>query len=225
MQNKYFGDIHDFYKYFFLKEVTKDYSLGIHWCLTPDELNKNDGNKALSLKEEKKDATLYRILTTCENRNIKFIEPYFPKSTKYYDVLHTEHLMNSVYDNDAVSKLQSQDIVFFDPDNGIEVASTNNTNKYKYVSYSLLHTFWDLGKSLIIYQHGCRVKGQLDEKIKTLYNLTGKTANVITVKKGSVTFICMIQGEKHCKMKHELGEFRKNKEYKVENWRGAGDIS
>jgi len=59
MQKKYFGDIHDFYKYYFLKEISKDYSLGIHWCLNPKEEQKNDGNKTLSNKEFKKDDKLF----------------------------------------------------------------------------------------------------------------------------------------------------------------------
>jgi hypothetical protein len=127
------------------------------------------------------------------------------------------------YEHEAVSQLQDQDVIFFDPDNGIEVASTRNSNKHKYVSYQLLKRFWDLEKSLIIYQHGSWVKGQLDEKIETLYKLTGSDANIITVKKARVTFICVIH--KHFILKDMLADFRyKNRDYKVESWRGTGGI-
>jgi hypothetical protein len=47
MQNKYFGDIHDFYKYFLLKNISEYKSLGIHWCLAPDD-ERSDGNKPLT---------------------------------------------------------------------------------------------------------------------------------------------------------------------------------
>lgn len=193
MQNKYFGDIHDFYKFYFFKEITKDYSLGIHWCLIPNQFNRNDGNKTLSSKEAQKDPSLYKLLTTCKDRDVKYIKSYFPKNTKYFDRLHEDYSMDLIYEDESIAKLQNQEVIFFDPDNGIEVPSTNNINRYKFVSYRLLLKFWKLGKSLIIYQHGSRIKGQTDEKIRILYNLIGKTANVITVKKGNVTYICFIQ--------------------------------
>jgi hypothetical protein len=224
MQNKYFGDVHDFYKFYFLKEITKDYSLGIHWCLVPNEINGNDGNKPLTLNEEKKDSVLCNILTTCKEHDVKYIKPYFPSKTRYYDCLHKEYFKDFVYDEEAVSKLKNQDVIFFDPDNGIEVASTTNKKKYKFVSYRLLYNFWKLGKSLIIFQYEGRIKGQTNEKIRILYNLIGKQANVITAKKGNVTFICMIQGKEHYIIKDELIKFRENKEYKIENWEGTGDI-
>jgi hypothetical protein len=224
MQNKFFGDIHDFYKYYFLKKITRDYSLGVHWCLAPDEMNKKDGNKPLTPKEKGKDPDLFNILTTCKNRNVKCIKSYFPAKTHYYDCLHEDYFKDFIYEEEAISKLKNQDIIFFDPDNGIEVSSTDNRSKFKYISYRLLYKFWSLGKSLIIYQHADRQKDSIEEKIMILYNLIGKEANVITVKKGQVTYICMIQGNKHYIMKDELVEFRGNKEYTIENWKGTGDI-
>jgi hypothetical protein len=227
MQNKFFGDIHDFYKYYFLKEVTKDYSFGIHWCLVPDETSKKDGRKPLTAKEERKDTDLYNLLTK-NNHNIKTIEQYFSErlghGQKYFYRLHEHYYNDYLYEEEAVNELESQDIIFFDPDNGIEVPSTDNQNKFKYISYRLLYKFWSLGKSLIIYQHADRKKGSIEEKIRILYNLIDKKANVITVKRGQVTYICIIQGDEHYIMKDELVEFRKNKEYKVENWEGTGDI-
>jgi hypothetical protein len=191
MQNQFFGDRHDFYKYFFLKEITKDYSLGIHWCLVPDQ-GGNAGNIQLTGKEEKKDKKLYNLLA--KNRhNIESIESYFSEeTTQYYGSLHEDYFQDFIYEDKAISKLQNQDIIFFDTDNGIEVLSTDNKNKFKYISYRLLYKFWSLDKSLIIYQHADHKKDSIDEKIRILYNLIDKKANVITVKKGNATYICVI---------------------------------
>jgi len=132
--------------------------------------------------------------------------------------------MDFIYEEEAIMELKNQDIIFFDPDNGIEVPSMKNSEKYKFVTYRLLVKFWNLGKSLIIYQHEGRNKGQTNEKIKILYDLINRQANIIIVKKGNVTYICVIQGGNHYIVKDELVNFRKNKEYEIINWNGTGDI-
>jgi len=224
MQEKYFGDTHDFYKYYFLREISKDYSLGIHWCLNPKEERKNDGNKVLTKKELKKDEVLYKILEQHRHKSLKYIKPYFPKNTKYYDQKLEHYFMDFIYEEKAIEELKDQDIIFFDPDNGIEVSSMKNNEKYKFITYRLLVKFWNLGKSLIIYQHEGRNKGQTDEKIKILYDLIKRQANIITVRKGNVTYICVIQGGVHYIIKDELVNFKRNKEYEIVNWHGTGDI-
>jgi len=104
------------------------------------------------------------------------------------------------------------------------VPSMKNSEKYKFVTYRLLVKFWNLGKSLIIYQHEGRNKRQTDEKIEILYGLIERRANIITVNKGNVTYICVIQGGEHYIIKYELVNFSKNKEYEIVNWHGTGDI-
>ncbi len=47
---------------------------------------------------------------------------------------------------------QQCNLVFFDPDNGIEVSSC------KYVYWDELQLTYEAGKSLLVYQHFCRVK-------------------------------------------------------------------
>lgn len=225
MQNKYFGDIHDFYKYYFLKEVTQSYSLGVHWCLVPDEDQRNDGNRPLGKDEEGKDKDLYNILNKHRSQSVKFIKPYFSPKTVYYERLHKYYANDLNYEEECIEKLKKQDIIFFDPDNGIEVESTTNAKRYKYVSFRILQRFWHLGKSSIIYQHDSRTKGQLDNKIRTLYDLIGKSANVIVVKKGNVSYICFIQSREHFITLDHLAQFRENEEYTVINWEGTGDIA
>jgi len=224
MQNKYFGDIHDFYKFYFLKEITKDYSLGIHWCLYPNELENNEGNKSLTLKEKNKDLKLYELLIKYRHKGVKYIKPYFPKKTKYYEQELDNNIDNKIYEEEAIKILKYQDIIFFDPDTGIEVPSMKKSEKYKYITYELILKFWNMGKSLIIYQHTRGNNVKTNEKVKKIYDLLNQMVNIILVKKSNVVYICLIQGDKHFIVKDELMKFIQNKEYKIENWEGTGDI-
>lgn len=214
MQNKYFGDKHDFYKYFLLKHISKFYSLGIHWCLVPDEIGKNDGKKTVSKLEMGKDDILFKILTNSE-KNIKNIEKYFDKKVKYFNEKHERFYMAHVYEKKSIGKLKDQEIIFFDPDNGIEVPSTNNKNKFKYVSYGLLENFWKMDKTLIIYQHTDRNKESTDEKINFLCESLNcnRIANIEIIKKGNVKYIFIIN-KKHFILRDIIADFiGKNNEY------------
>jgi hypothetical protein len=214
MQNKYFGDKHDFYKYFFLKHISNYYSLGIHWCLISDEEKTNDGKKSLSKIEENKEMILYKMLNNAE-KNIKTIKCYFPKKTKYFDEIHKCFYRDFIYGKNAIKKLNSQDVIFFDPDNGIEVSSTKNSNKFKFITYKLLSEFWNMGKTLIIYQHTDRNKKSIDEKINNLCDLLkcNKIKNILIVKRGNVKYICIIN-KKHFDLRDIIADFLcKNKEY------------
>lgn len=232
MQNKYFGDIHDFYKYLLLKEITKDYKLGIHWCLKPDEMDKKDGEKLLTDKEKRLDPFLYDILTKYKSQNVMKIDAYFSKNhshkVKYFSMLHEDPTNSLHYENMAFEALRTCEIIFFDPDNGIEVASINNKNKYKYISYNLLKKFWEYGKSLIIYQHNDRIPNSLDNKVEKLYDLLGQKPNINIIKKGHVNFIILINSDHqigHYMVLDEICNLRdKYKEFQITNWRETGNI-
>jgi hypothetical protein len=60
----------------------------------------------------------------------------------------------------ALHKLQSCDLLFFDPDNGIEVASVpkGHRKSSKYVYWDELASAWRTGKSLLLFQHFAREK-------------------------------------------------------------------
>ena len=214
MQNKYFGDIHDFYKYFLLKHISGYFSIGINWCLIKDE-NSNDGNKKLRKIEKDKDTTLYSILNNSEN--ILGINAYFSKKVGYFDNIYEHYFLNSVYQKKAFDKLNKKDIIFFDPDNGLEVISTNNKNKYKYLSYDTIEKYWTNGNSMIIYQHLSRDKNALDnitQKIEELLNCS-RHGNIKFIKKGNVAYIFIMQ-KKHFLLHDVIANFvNKNSEYSI----------
>jgi hypothetical protein len=213
MQNKYFGDIHDFYKYYFLKEISECYSLGINWCLVPDEPKSNDGRKCPSDKEKNKDNELYLLLKD-PPKNVEGIKKYFKKGTKFFSEMHRDFYLDYIYNKNAINKLIGCDIIFFDPDNGIEMPSTNNNNKFKFVSYGQLFDFWNIGKTLIIYQHSDRKKKSTETKIENLCKLLKcKEADIFVIKRGQVKYFVIINKE-HYSLKKKITEFlNNNKEY------------
>lgn len=76
------------------------------------------------------------------------------QKTKYYDVLLGSK-ERSVWHLEGFTALKSADVVFFDPDNGLEVASCPKTRKknVKYIYYDELADYYNRGQSLIVYQH------------------------------------------------------------------------
>lgn len=63
----------------------------------------------------------------------------------------------------------NSDVIFFDPDNGIEVASANKKSIHKYVTWNEIIQTVNSGKSVLIYQHFSRsnreafIKNKLQE--------------------------------------------------------------
>jgi hypothetical protein len=216
MQNKYFGDIHDFYKYVLLKNISMYKSLGIHWCLVPND-KKSDGNKKLTAKEKEKCIELYDLIKNSRNKNINNIKHFFKNNTRYYDTLLVDNCNVKIYEEEAFTKLKKLNVVFFDPDNGIEVKSTNKKNLFKYLSYDLIKKFWNNGNSLIIYQHSDRIKDSLNKKIIQLENHLNceKIRNIEIIKIKNVYYIFIIQ-KNDFDLRDILANFlNHNEEYKI----------
>jgi len=218
MQEKYFGDFTDFYKFFFLKNIIGKYKLGINWCLTPND-ETNDGNKKIEnkLKLEKIDTVLYNILL---KRKFSDIIKYFNENNikdyrEEYKIFHLEYK----YETDAFNKLKKQDIIFFDPDTGIEMPSKKLSERYKYISYRTITKYWNEKKTLIIFQHKDRKKNALNEKKENLINCLDCSKNdILIVNTRKVYYICIIN-KKHISIKTSIKDFCKkysNIGYKIE---------
>jgi len=193
IQNQYVGDIGDFGKYGFLKALCVNaLRLGIVWYLVPNEGN-SDGkfiNYLVPSKQNIKrfkscDPGLFETLkgiVNNGNRNIQNIRmaDVLPAHTVYYEKplsfasysisdqkmqeKRLEHRKNWL--QAALDTTQDYDIVFLDPDNGLEVNSIKRYHKRgpKYVYFDELAPFLQRGQSIIIYHHLCR-KGSAEEQI------------------------------------------------------------
>ena len=66
-----------------------------------------------------------------------------------------ESKLRDKWHNQALKKLCCKDIIFCDPDNGLEVKSTKPTSKNgnKYITYQEAADYYKNGSSIIIYNH------------------------------------------------------------------------
>lgn len=177
MKNQYFGDIGDYGKYALLRALIKDYTLGVNWYLTKDD-NRTDGRftEYLDADSNTLDDELFQMLKKTirpnkdviyENRRVSFIEnstllsgtTFFSEMLDFSGIslnkTHRELYRKSWVDR-SLTVLGNQDIMFLDPDNGLEINSVPQTRKngVKYVAYNEACRYYEQARvALIIYNH------------------------------------------------------------------------
>lgn len=170
VQDRYVGDIGDFGKYALLNALAVDGSrLGVHWCLNPAKENNSNGQFTDYSKLRKCSPELFarlqaivhdgvRSVSSVEKSSVLpegsifFGEPAPVRRGKNYAAERT------AWNQAALERLSSAEIVFFDPDNGICGNDDGSAASPKHVHPSELKSYVERGQSLIVYQHQRRVK-------------------------------------------------------------------
>lgn len=194
MQDKYVGDVGDFGKYGLLNEIVKQSNgsvrLSINWYYnTVVETGNTDGRYIEYLNDEKKSnekfkkcfPQLYekmRMLVSQNKRSIVDVEAnqVLPDSTIFYsEMIPVSGATPTDRINDreewfkkSVSKLEQADIIFVDPDTGIclDPSMKKRRKAVKYVLPKEIETYFNMGKSLVIYNHrDMAPKQKYDKKI------------------------------------------------------------
>ena len=166
MKNQYVGDINDYKKYGLIRLLSGHGQIktAICWVLTEDD-NRTDGRKIRYLSQPGKwsnfDPILYehlnRLVLKRELRSVNHIEKdnildncRFYKDIIYDSVESREHFFNKFH---KFSK--GVDLVFFDPDNGIEIKSIprGKRSSSKYIYWNEIKASYEAGHSIMIYQH------------------------------------------------------------------------
>lgn len=174
MKNQYVGDINDFRKYGLLRLLTAYGKIrtAVCWMLTLDD-NRTDGNSIEYLNQSKYwrdfDPPLFDLLRDKvylqRNRNVHVIETsdVLPSTKFFSSLLPDEGCGRLKYFETFKEVAKDHELIFFDPDNGIEVQSKKYGSKdsSKYVYRKELIEFYFSGHSLLIYQHFPRVKRDL----------------------------------------------------------------
>lgn len=169
MKNQYFGDQTDYLKYGILREiVAAGAPLGVHWTLTEDD-GSSDGSRTRYLNAASQwrhydppifDALLERV--RAGDRRLRLVEElaFIPNAVQCFDRWESsgQVRLNSI--EAFLSKLMPGSVVFFDPDNGLEVASTrrDKSSASKYVFLDEVLKVWEKGHSVLIYQHYPRIQ-------------------------------------------------------------------
>lgn len=172
MKEQYVGDINDYRKYALLRALSSDGTnrIGVCWMLTPSD-GSSDGNKLNYLEQPDRhrhfDAELFDILAHAasepDRRRLQAIEASeaIPGAAYFNDLLPDGLAGRRRFIDECLADLSGTELVFFDPDNGMETKlPKGRKNSSKYVYLDELASFYGIGKSLLIYQHFPRIKRQ-----------------------------------------------------------------
>ena len=166
MKNQFFGDIHDYRKYGLLRAIldATELSLGVCWLLTDDdETGQGEDRDYLETPERWNcfDHELYKslrqLLKPGIQRTVVKAELWnlLPRASYYSETVPRHREQRRSYLDEALKQLYGTDLLFFDPDNGIEVPSTpyGRKDSSKFVYWHEIERAYNRNHSLIIYQH------------------------------------------------------------------------
>ncbi len=166
MKNQYFGDINDYKKYSLLRLLSGwgQIETAVCWVLTEDD-DRTDGRRIRYLERpdiwRSYDPIVFEHLReyVLEKgvRNISHIEKdnILPKCRFYKEFIYDDIDSRTRFFKKFLEFAQGSDLVFFDPDNGLEVKSVPRGRKRssKYIYWSEVEVAYRSGHSILLYQH------------------------------------------------------------------------
>ena len=231
MQNRYVGDVGDFGKYGLLREICAgsdvNLNLGVVWYLVPDESGTADGKYVSYLTASDRSSrtlrvcepTLYdslREIVVNRERNVLSVQSHLvlPTDTVYYNTLLSyvredgkpipiveRVALRDAWQADALSLTSTCDIVFVDPDNGLEVEVKPHDRKGpKYVFFADLMPYIQRNQSLVVYHHiGRRGSAleQISERTAQIKERLGRDSLAMLYHRGTARAYFIIPSEGH----------------------------
>ena len=166
MKNQYFGDINDYKKYSLLRLLGGNGQIKtvVCWVLTEDDSG-TDGRRIRYLEQpetwQKYDPVVYEHLRKHVLdkgiRHINIIErANVLRNCRFYnDLIQDDTNLRDQYFDKFSKFAEGADLVFFDPDNGLEVKSVPRGKKKssKYIYWGELEASYKSGHSILLYQH------------------------------------------------------------------------
>jgi hypothetical protein len=222
MQDRYVGDVGDFAKYALLRKLygrrsERSKTLGVVWCRFPNESHNQDGRHISYLRQAKfedlDDALLHKLrrIVSSGRRRISDVSRggILPRGTVFCDAWvspdgsvlsspdqRTRH--REAWLTDCLAATGRCDLIFFDPDNGLETPSVPKVhrNAGKYIYWDELAKFWLRGANLLVYHHLNRTRpaiNQVDQLIKRVrMELPGSSSIPLVFRRGSCRVFLLI---------------------------------
>ena len=170
LKDQYFGDINDYHKYGLLRAITEAVQMrvGVCWLRTADD-SRTDGALRSYLHQPDRwrhfDPPLYdglrKLLDPGIERSATHAEAWglIPDAGYQHRFLTDVASDRTAYFAESWSLLRDCPVIFFDPDNGIEVKSVRRgrPDSAKYLFWSELKEAAACGHSVLVYQHFPRV--------------------------------------------------------------------
>ena len=173
MKNQYFGDINDYLKYGILRIIAAETALRITvcWMLTGSD-GRPDGKKTRYLSDPSAwrhfDPPLFDALKRAIESGQRCIDiaedgALLPTQSFQSEILPDELVLRHDYFCRLEEIASPCDLVFFDPDNGMEVKSKKKgrRNSAKYLYWDEVQRISGMGKSMVVFQHFARMRREL----------------------------------------------------------------
>jgi len=203
VKHQYFGDVNDYRKYGLLRllAVEGGLRLGISWMLTPAD-GRPDGGKISYLDQPGRwrhfDPDLFdRLASSVKGgrpRDLGVVEAdnLIPGARYHSDILEDGVAARAAYMKAMLDRFQGQDMVFFDPDNGLEVKSCPPGRKgsSKFLACREAAATFATGASLLVFQHYCMIKKEpyTRVQVRRLADATG-AKDLIAISTAYVLFL------------------------------------
>lgn len=204
MKHQYYGDINDYRKYGLLRILQREagFRVAVWWMLTPDD-NRTDGKFIDYLAAHQRwrafDPELFDTLvsTVATGRRVTHVREtgLLPNA-----VLVEEELRSGSSRAENFRRVQLTveqcDLVFCDPDNGLEVAScpVGRRGAPKYLYWAELVSLYTQGKSVLVYQHFPRVpRGRFIEQLLTELGSRTRSPCILCFATAKVGFFLITQ--------------------------------
>ena len=202
--------------------------LGVIWYLVPDENHNGDGNIVQFLNPSAKNQELFRScdhalydalrdIVESGNRNVGSIKDrgVLPNDTKFFETplkfgglpgprthLRQQRLeLRARWLNHALRATADCDIVFLDPDNGIEVrVEPHQPRGPKYTYLEEMRPFIERGQSLVIYHHIARHGSANEQTMRRLHQIEeqlNRRSFALLYHRGSARAFFVIPAEPH----------------------------
>lgn len=170
MKDQYFGDVNDYVKYGLLRALVgySGLSLGVAWMRTGDDGGR-DGRRTGYLLDPDRwraydpplfDALRGAVVERGERRiSLAWALSLLPGAAHHDAPVPVGRSARHGYLADLSGALADADLVFLDPDNGLEVPSVplGRTAAVRYVYWHEVAALAAAGSSLLVYQHFPRV--------------------------------------------------------------------
>lgn len=205
MKDQYFGDVNDYAKYCLLRSLSHvGLSLGVCWMLTKPD-GRTDGRHLGYLaqpdRHRHRDPELFDWLRTAIHRDNERSVRRVQKSGVLGDAVFQARILpddrtgRNAYFGECRQLFYDRDLVFFDPDNGLECQPRpGHRGSSKYLYWPEVEATFATGASVLIYQHFPREErtGFIARRLHELQARTGASA-VQAFRASNVVFLLGVQ--------------------------------